>query len=178
MSRTAVRNLTMSALLAALTAVCAQIVVPLPFTPVFFSLAVLAVLLCGALLPPRWAAGAQLCYLLLGAAGLPVFGGFGAGPGVLAGPTGGYLLSYPLMALAAALLVRAGWKSFPRRAAACALALAPCHLLGAVWLSLSTGMTPQAAFLAGSAPFLLPDLLKATLSAYLSQQVERALSRP
>lgn len=172
-----VRYLTTAALMTTLTAICAQLMLPLPFTPVFFNMAVFAVLLAGALLPPRWAVLSQAAYLLLGVAGLPVFGGFRAGAGVLVGPTGGYALSYPLMALAVALLVRSGWRSLPRQLAACALGLAPCHLMGVLWLAMSTGRTPAEAFLAGSAPFLVPDLLKAALAAWMGLRLHRLLEQ-
>ena len=132
--------MTSSALLAAVTAVCAQIILPLPFTPVFFSLLVLAVLLTGAVLPPRWAAAAQLCYLALGFFGVPVFGGFKGGPGVLLGPTGGYLAACPLMALVVALLIQGKKRTVWRYLAAMCAALVLCYTLGTIWFCLLTGV--------------------------------------
>ncbi|PYO77492.1 MAG: hypothetical protein DMD67_06475 [Gemmatimonadetes bacterium] len=84
---------------AALVAIAAQIAIPLPGTPVPMTLQPLAVLLVGGLLGPGLGASAMLFYLALGAAGLPVFTPFGL-PGVarLLGPTGGYLLAYPVAA--------------------------------------------------------------------------------
>src|ERR1700744_4226565 len=83
----------------ALVAVCAHIAIPLWFTPVPVTMQPFAVLLLGFLLSPQVAVAAMLAFLAEGAAGLPVFTPQGLG-GVaqLLGPTGGYLLSYPLVA--------------------------------------------------------------------------------
>src|SRR5207249_10368368 len=83
----------------ALVAAAAQIAVPLPGTPVPVTLQPLAVLVVGGLLGAPLGAASLLLYLALGAAGLPVFTPFGVpGLGRLLGPTGGYLLAYPLAA--------------------------------------------------------------------------------
>ncbi|MDQ4126909.1 MAG: biotin transporter BioY, partial [Actinomycetota bacterium] len=88
-----VAMMTRVALMAAVTAVAAQITIPLPFSPVPFTLQVPAVVLSGLLLGPRYGAVAQAIYVLLGAVGVPVFAGFKGGLGIIFGPTGGYLLS-------------------------------------------------------------------------------------
>ena len=109
-----VADLVFTALFAALTAVCAVIAVPMPMTTVPVSLLVLGVFLTGALLEKKLAFLAELIYLLVGAAGLPVFSGFSSGIGVLFGPTGGYLLASPLMAFLIAWIIesfRAGKRS-------------------------------------------------------------------
>src|ERR1035438_5999432 len=85
----------------ALVAICAHIALPLYFTPVPLSLAPFAVLLLGLLLSPRLAFATLAAYLAEGALGLPVFAPsplFAGGLGHLLGPTGGYLLAYPLAA--------------------------------------------------------------------------------
>ena len=82
------KKLVLAALFAAFTAVMAQLVIPLGFTPVPFTLAIVAVFLTGAVLDWKTALLAQGCYLLLGAVGVPVFSYFGAGLAKLAGPTG------------------------------------------------------------------------------------------
>ena len=87
------------ALFAALTAVCSQIQVPLPFTPVPITLSLLAVFVCGTVLGPKYGAISMLLYILLGAIGVPVFAGFTGGFGILTGPTGGYIIGYLLSAV-------------------------------------------------------------------------------
>lgn len=87
-----------AAMFAALTAAVAWFKIPLPFTPVPITLQTLLVLLSGAVLGAYYGALAMIIYLLLGAIGLPVFAGGSSGIGVLLGPTGGYLFSYPIAA--------------------------------------------------------------------------------
>src|ERR1700674_289283 len=87
-----------------LTAIAAQVSIPLPFTPVPFTFQPMIVLLGGAALGARLGMTSQFLYLALGIAGLPVFAASATlPPGVarLFGPTGGYLLSYPIAALTA-----------------------------------------------------------------------------
>src|SRR5437899_13089304 len=90
---------------ALLVAAAAQVAIPLPGTPVPMTLQPLAVLLVGGLLGRWLGASSLLLYLALGAAGLPVFTPVGL-PGVarLFGPTGGYLLAYPVAASAVGAL--------------------------------------------------------------------------
>src|SRR5918995_470929 len=98
-------------LLTALTAAAAQVSVQLPFTPVPFTLQPMVVLLGGAALGARLGMSAQVLYLALGVAGLPVFAAspiLPQGFGRLLGPTGGYLMSYPLAAFVAGYLAQRG----------------------------------------------------------------------
>jgi biotin transport system substrate-specific component len=108
--------MTRTALMAAVTAVAAQIAIPLPFSPVPFTLQVLVVILSGLLLGPRHGALAQVVYVLVGAVGVPVFAQFSGGLGVVLGPTGGYILSYPLSAAIAGLATHAAANAARHRA--------------------------------------------------------------
>ena len=83
------KDLAIMAFFAALTAICSQIQIPLPYIPI--NLALFSVHLCGILLGSKRAVLSQSVYLLLGLIGLPVFAGFKGGPGVLFGNTGGYI---------------------------------------------------------------------------------------
>src|SRR3989338_884787 len=96
--RQIMQGMILAALFAALTAVAAQVKIPLSFTPVPITLQTLMVLLSGAMLGARYGALSQFIYLVLGAAGLPVFAGGSGGIASLFGPTGGYLFSYPIAA--------------------------------------------------------------------------------
>ena len=161
------------ALVAALTAVMAQIVVP---TLVPFTMQVLAVVFAGYILGPRYGAMAMLVYLLLGAVGVPVFAEFGAGLGSLLGPSGGYLWSYPLAAAVAGLAAPALAGS--RRPVAMAwgvgtgaLALVIIYAVGASWLSVQASLSPGAAFAAGVAPFVVFDAVKVVFATVLAAAV-------
>ncbi len=172
------RDYTRTALCAALTAVCSQIIIPLPFTPIPFSLGVMAVLICGGILPPKQALLSQLVYLLMGAVGIPVFSEFGAGPAKLIGPTGGFLLAYPLMALVIAMLIkRVKTPGVSRYFLAMVAGLSICYVMGSGWMMLSSGVSVTQALSMAVLPFVLPDLVKAGLAAVLSKQLGTALSR-
>jgi biotin transport system substrate-specific component len=147
-------------------AVCAQVEFRLPFSPVPISGATLGVLYAGALLGSRRGSAAVLLYLLEGAAGLPVFSGGAAGFLRFLGPTGGYLLGYPLGAFAVGLLAERGWDRSPLRAFATMLvASLPIFALGLIGLS---RFVPAKALLsAGLWPFVPGDLIKAAASAGL-----------
>jgi biotin transport system substrate-specific component len=161
------------ALMAALAAVGAQIAIPLPFSPVPFTLQVPAVILSGLLLGVRYGTLSQLVYLLLGAAGAPVFAQFSGGFAHLVGPTGGYLLSYPLAA-AVAGLAAAAVASAPRpRALGTSLlagttALGVIYALGATWLGVVTNLPPAAALAQGVIPFVAFDLVKVALASLVA----------
>ena len=143
----------------AVVALAAQVAIPLPGTPVPMTLQPLAVLIVGGLLGPRLGAASLLLYLTLGAAGLPIFTPFGA-PGVarLFGPTGGYLLAYPIAAYAVGRLAGDG-RRWARLAVAVLTGLALIHLGGLAQLLIITHSLHDAARL-GTWPFLLGDLGK------------------
>ena len=147
----------------ALVALAAQVAIPLPGTPVPVTLQPLAVLVVGGLLGPRLGAASLVLYLMLGAAGLPVFTPIGL-PGVarLIGPTGGYLLAYPLAAAAVGRLSGDGTR-FARLLVAVLAGLAVIHLGGLAQLALLTGSLSGAARL-GTLPFLLSDIGKVAIA--------------
>ena len=89
-------------LFTAVMAVAAQMSIPMPYG-VPLTLQTLAVSLAGVVLGAKKGALAALVYVLIGTVGLPVFAGFNGGLGAVTGPTGGFILSFPLMALAAGL---------------------------------------------------------------------------
>ncbi len=144
---------------AALTAVAARVAVPLPGIPVPFTLQPVAVLLAGALLGARGGLGSQSVYLAVGMAGLPVFAA-GGGFAYLLGPTGGYLLAFPVAAW-----LTGTFADRSRGAAGIALGsivgLAAIHLGGLAWLAAISGR--EAAIAVGLAPFFVGDLLKVAL---------------
>ena len=171
--------MTRVALMAAFTAVAAQITIPLE--PVPFTLQVLAVVLTGLLLGPRYGALAMGIYLLLGAVGVPVFAQFSGGLGVLFRETGGYLLAYPLAAalagMAAGVIANA-----PRRRGLIvgflwgSAALAVIYALGATWLAILAGLSPAAALAAGVLPFVVFDLIKVGLATLVAVAVAPAIA--
>jgi len=148
-----------------LTAAAAQVVVPLPFTPVPLTGQTFAVLLTGALLGPRLGALAMLAYLFEGAAGLPFFRGGAGGVGHFSGATAGYLLAFPAAAYVTGLLAERGWdRRYVPAAAAMALGSFVILACGWAWLALMFKGGAEA-FRLGVAPFLPGDVLKVALAA-------------
>jgi biotin transport system substrate-specific component len=153
-----------------LTAAAAQVSVPLPFTPVPFTLQPMVVLLGGAVLGPRLGFFSQVLYLAAGIAGLPVFAASPVLPqGVarLLGPTGGYLMSYPLAAfVTGALAVQGLDRRYLTSVAAMAAGLAIIFSCGVAWIAWGPASAGIArAIAAGLVPFLPADLLKIVLAA-------------
>lgn len=150
----------------ALVAAAAQVAVPLPGTPVPMTLQPLAVLIVGGLLGPWLGAASLLLYLALGAAGMPVFTPVGL-PGVarLIGPTGGYLLAYPLAAFAVGRIAGDG-AQLARLGLAALAGLVLIHLGGLAQLLILTGSLTRAAQF-GTFPFLAADLVKLVLAVLI-----------
>jgi biotin transport system substrate-specific component len=135
----------------------------------------LAVILVGAFLGPWRGAAAMFLYLLEGAAGLPVFTPLGA-PGLarLVGPTGGYLLSYPLAAYIIGHFAERGWtRTFKGALPAFALTSLVILFFGGAWLVLAGARTLPEALMLGVLPFLPWDLLKVLFAASLTSAVTR-----
>ena len=105
----AMQHMVTAALFCAVLCVIAPITIPTP-VGIGFTLGVLGIFLIGAFLPPLWAAGASLCYLVLGCIGLPVFSGWHGGADVLFGVTGGYLMAYVPMAAEKTPVARNDWR--------------------------------------------------------------------
>ena len=176
MERMKTKDLAACALMAAATAVCAQISVPLP-GGVPLTLSVAAVFLTGAVLGPGLAFASQLVYLLLGAFGLSVFAGFSSGLGTLLGPTGGYLLVYPLMAAAVALGRRLWGGRLPSLAASMLIALLLCYAGGTAWFMAATEKSLAVSLSACVFPFVPVDLCKIALASVVGSRLESLIKR-
>jgi biotin transport system substrate-specific component len=164
----------------AFVAACAHISIPLYFTPVPLTVQPFAVLLLGLLLSPRLAATTLVAYLAEGAMGLPVFTPTPvmAGLAHLFGPTGGYLLAYPL----AAFLISTLWRRSGRSFAAAAFSAAAGDLVilccGALWLAIETHISATSVLSLAVLPFLAGDALKVTAAAALATGVRRLRHAP
>jgi len=157
---------------AAAVALAAQVAVPVPGTPVPITLQPMLVVLAGLWLGPVAGAASMVLYLAAGAAGLPVFTPFGA-PGLarLLGPTGGYLLAYPVAAYLTGWLARRGARSLARAFVAALAGMVALYAGCVAQLALLTGSVERAALL-GLAPFALLDLAKAGVAALLAPRRE------
>lgn len=160
----------------ALVAVCSHISIPLWFTPVPLTLQPFAVLVLGLMLSPRLAAATLGAYLLEGAAGMPVFApGFALGAGMahLLGPTGGYLMSYPVVATLVSWLRRSLKRGFGASVISAAVGNALILLCGFAWLAVWTHSSFASAFGLAVLPFLPGDSLKVVAAAGILQGWDR-----
>lgn len=149
-------------------AAASQIAIPLPGTPVPFTLQPMLVVLAGLMLGPTLGAASMMLYLLVGALGVPVFTPVGA-PGVarLLGPTGGYLIAYPFAAFVAGFAARRA-PSLAGRFGAALAGMVVIFLGGLAQLTVLTGSAAQAVAV-GMTPFALFDIAKAFLAALIAR---------
>jgi biotin transport system substrate-specific component len=162
---------------------CAQIAVPLPWTPVPVTGQTFGVLLVAALLGARRGAMTLGLYLLEGLAGLPVFQPYGL-PGALrmAGPTAGYLMAFPAAAYVTGWIVERvrranGGGSLLGLVAALVAGEIVIFATGWAWLAGVQGMGVELALVAGVMPFLAGELMKVSLAAAIVRGAERVVER-
>jgi biotin transport system substrate-specific component len=154
-----------------LTAIAAQVSIPLPFTPVPFTFQPMVVLVGAAALGSRLGMSSQIVYLALGIAGLPMFAAsptLPQGAARLLGPTGGYLMAYPLAAFVAGWLAERGFdRRYLTAVVAMICGLAVVFAGGLSWLAFFTrpAVGVAAAVRVGFTPFIVADLLKLLAAA-------------
>ena len=155
-------------------ALCAHVTIPLmPLTPVPLTVQNLAVLLVGLFLGSRRGFTAMALYLIEGASGLPVFSP--TPPGGIAhllGPTGGFLMVYPLVAFIAGLLFERGAKTFLRAAIAGLVAEILLFAGGLTWLYMFTHSLAKAAYL-GLYFFIAAEIMKVMFAAAIAARWRR-----
>ncbi len=154
-------------------ALCAHITIPLPFTPVPLTVQNFGVLLVGLMLGSRRGLAALALYLAEGAMGMPVFNPTGAG-GIaqLLGPTGGFLLAYPLVAWVAGYVMEHGPRNFVRAAVGGFLGEIVLFTGGLTWLGFLTHSAVQA-FRWGLYWFLFAEVIKVMMAAGIAARSRR-----
>ena len=172
--RTTVSSVLLVVSAAALTALAAQWVIILPFTPVPITGQTFAVLLTGAALGMTLGAAGQLLYVGLGVLGAPVFadasGGWDLDRGLetITGATSGYLLGFIVAAgLIGYMAERRQDRTFPTMFTAFLLGSAVIYAFGVIGLMITVDMTLTEAIVAGVVPFLVGDLIKAAFAGVL-----------
>lgn len=169
-----IRDLCMIGLFTAVIVIMAQIVIPMPFG-VPFTMQTFAITLAGIVLGSKNGSIASIIYVMLGAIGLPVFANFTGGWQSIAGPTGGFILSFPLMTyvIGLGMELRSQWKGF----SIVALVLGTCLNLfcGALMFSAITGSPLVAGITACVVPFIPATIIKAILAYILGFNIRRRL---
>ena len=159
------RNIALVVGLTLFTAVCAQVSVPLPFTPVPLTLQTFAVLAGAGALGAQRAVASQILYVVLAAAGAPVLAGGSHGIAALTGATGGYIAGFIASSFVVGAIARTGaTRNVASTAAAYVAGTATIYLLGVSWLAVSAHMSALDAIRAGMIPFLVGDAIKAVMA--------------
>ena len=163
---------------AAIIAVCSWICIPLevPVTMQTFAIFFIITLFGG-----KRGTASVLVYLLLGAAGVPVFAEFSSGIGVLFGTTGGYLIGFILMGLIAWGFEKLFGKKYIPQVIALSLGLLVCYAFGTVWFMVvftqKTGAVSLGEALSWCViPFVFPDIIKLILAQTAARRIAPLLS--
>ncbi len=185
MQQTRVKDTIYIAVFAAIIAVMAQLAIPMP-SGVPMTLQTLAVPLAGIVLGAKRGTLATLLYVLLGFVGVPVFAGFTGGPGIVLGVTGGFIVSFPLMAWLAGMGMRfadrlrdhgrhaAGWGAVYAGLVSGAVIN---YIVGMVWFAVATKGSLKEAFLLCVVPFLPTALIKIIVAGTLGVLLRSVLVR-
>ena len=175
--RLTAKDLSYIAMGVALIAVCSWISIPLP---VPITLQTFAICLITAVLGLRLGLWAVVVYILLGAAGLPVFSGFRSGIGTLLGTTGGYIIGFVFTALLVGLGVKKFGRNPPLLALFMAIGILLCYTFGTAWFVLVYTRTSGAIGVLTALslcvfPYLLPDAVKILLAVSLTGRLHSLL---
>ena len=163
------------ALRAALTCVLGPLAIPLPFSPVPISLTQIPIFLAVYLLGWKYGTLSYVIYYLLGLVGLPVFSGGAGGMAKAAGPTGGYLLGFILMAIVAGLFIEKSKGKKGYCVIGMVLGDACAYLFGTPWLCYQMNLTLPQGFAAGVFPYLPGDAVKIIACAIIGPVLKKAL---
>ncbi len=173
MKKMSVKEMCLSALMAAVLCVASPFSIPVG--PIPLSLATLVIYLTAYVLGWKLGAVSVLIYLLVGILGVPVFSAGRSGIGIIAGPTGGYLIGYLLRVIITGLWVQKNARKILASILVMVAATAVLYTLGTIWLAVSAHMTAKAAIAAGVLPFLVGDAIKILIAAFLGSALQSRL---
>lgn len=173
-SKLSVQDICMIAFMTAVTAVMAQISIPMPFG-VPMTMQTFAITLAGVILGSKKGGLSILIYVLIGLVGIPVFANFSGGIQCLAGPTGGFLISFPIMAF----LIGLGADSRNKWIFLLFVTLGTLanYVIGLVFFCLVMQSSLAAGLAACVIPFLPTAVIKAVTASILGIQIQKRLNR-
>ncbi len=172
--RMRIQEMALISLMAAILCVVGPVTIPVGVVPVSTTIAVLYLLTY--VIGMRKAMISCLIYIGIGLIGLPVFAGYSAGPAVLLGPTGGYLMGYLCVVWCSGIFIdRFTKRGFHLIGMLTGLLL--CYLLGTIWLAYQANLSFWQALLAGVIPFVIFDLLKIGVMLIFGPMIRRHLKR-
>lgn len=169
------KNLAFTAITAAVLCIFSPISFPLGAIP--FSLSLFAVCLVSCLMPCKQSVAAVIIYILLGAAGLPVFSGFVGGFQQVAGLTGGFIIGYIPCSLIISVLVGNFGKQKLIYPLSMASGIALCYIFGTAWYSMQTGTGFVPSLAVCVLPFIIGDMVKIILASAMGIIIRKRLKK-
>ena len=170
-----IQDLTLIALMAALTCILGPMSITLPFTPVPISFTNLVIYFAVMVIGMKRGTISYLVYLLIGAVGLPVFSGYAGGLGKLAGPTGGYLIGFIPMIIIGGLLMEKSNRNLMVTSIGWVFGTAVAYFLGTIWFVHITHSTVMYALTVCVFPFIIADIAKIVIGTILGREVRKGL---
>ncbi len=170
-------TLTLIGLMTAVTCILGPLSIVIPISAVPISFTNLAIYISVMILGWKKGTISYLIYLLIGFAGIPVFSSFTSGPAKLLGPTGGYLIGFIFMAMIAGFFI----DKFPGKIymyiTGMILGTVVTYAFGSGWLAYQADMTFKAALLVGVVPFILGDIVKIVIAAFLGTAIKKQIKK-
>ncbi len=175
MRNESVKTMTMCAIMAALMCILGPMSIPIGAVPISFTN--LVIYLAVYLLGTKMGCVSYLIYLLLGVVGLPVFSGYTGTIAKLAGPTGGYLIGFILLALISGIVLEKTDRNIILSYLGMAAGTAVAYLFGTVWFVIQAQCTVSYALSVCVMPFIPFDLIKMVVAIVLGKAVFAALKK-
>ena len=169
-----IRQMAMIGVMTAVTCIAAPFSIPIPVSPVPLSLTTFILYLSVYILGTRNAFISYVIYLLLGLVGLPVFSGFTGGPAKLAGPTGGYIIGFIVMAVIAGLVIDNCHKPWIQLIGMIVGTIV-CYLFGTIWFCIVADYTFKAALAVCVIPFIPADLIKMIIAMIIGPMIKKRI---
>lgn len=174
--RMSTAQMTVTALMTAITCVLGPVAVPIPISPVPISLTNLVIYFMAYVLGAKYATASYMLYLLIGMVGLPVFSGFSGGLGKLAGPTGGYLVGFIFLAAIAGYFVERFPRSTAMHVTGMVIGTVISYIFGTAWLAGQLGIGFVAGLGVGVIPYLPGDAIKIILAVMAGPAIRKSVS--
>lgn len=171
------KQMTLIALMTALTCILGPLSIPLPFSPVPISFTNLVLYFSVFILGRKFSTISYIVYLLIGLAGLPVFSGFSGGPTKVAGPTGGYLIGFLFLTWIAGFFVEHFKGKLIFAVAGMVLGTIVCYIFGTIWLSMQLNIGFVAGLGVGVFPYIPGDLVKIIMACVIAPKIRGAVVR-
>jgi len=175
MKNTKTLNLTIVALMTAITCILGPLSIAIPISPVPISFTNLAIYFTVMILGWKKGTVSYFIYLLIGLTGIPVFSSFTSGPARLLGPTGGYLIGFIFLAIISGLFIEKFNGKILMYVIGMVIGTLVTYAFGTIWLAYQAHMSFTAALMAGVIPYLPGDAVKILIAVLVGNEVRKRL---